>query len=95
MLALKNLGFAIKDDRPQNKQVPNTFISPVFLARNEFQKISRFARTPNYAVDVKWLHSVAQQLGEFLPETKPSGPRTVIVVVLVEGASLPVHNTHV
>ena len=24
----------------------------------------RFARTPGYADDVKWLHSIAQQLGE-------------------------------
>jgi len=33
---------------------------------NDERPAARFAKTPNYAEDVKWLHSIAQRLGKSL-----------------------------
>jgi hypothetical protein len=31
---------------------------------NDERPAAKFAKTPNYADDVKWLHSIAQRLGK-------------------------------
>ncbi len=32
---------------------------------NEDRPQAKFAKTPNYAIDVKWLHEIAQRLGNY------------------------------